>query len=205
MLNTWPAAPGSRALLTDLYQLTQAQGYFRSGLDRLEACFYLHFRDNPFKGGYTIACGMEQLVEIIAGFGFDADDCAYLAEVKSASGDPLFSTEFIDYLRRLEFSLDVAAVPEGSVIFPYEPLITVTGPILEAQLLETVMLNQVGFQSLIATKAARVCQAAEGPVAEFGLRRAQGPAGGIYASRAAIIGGCASTSNVEAGRLFDVP
>ncbi|MCL2151029.1 MAG: nicotinate phosphoribosyltransferase [Coriobacteriia bacterium] len=195
----------SKALLVDLYELTQAQAYFQGGETGLEGSFYLHFRDNPYNGGYTIACGAAQLVELIDGFCFGDDEIEYLRSLQTASGKALFYPEFLKYLTNMRLELDVDAVPEGSVVFPFEPIVRVTGPIWQGQILETALLNQVGFQSLVATKAARICEVAQGPVAEFGLRRAQGPAGGIFATRAAMVGGCASTSDVEAGRLFDVP
>ncbi|MDR1422612.1 MAG: nicotinate phosphoribosyltransferase [Coriobacteriales bacterium] len=195
----------SQALNTDLYQLTMAQAYFKTGLISEDACFYMHFRENPFKGGYAIACGMAQLVDLIADFAFTSEELSWLATLTTPADTPLFEQDFLDALGALSLTLDVDAVPEGTVIFPYEPIIRVIGPIMQCQLIETALLNQVNYQILIATKAARVCQAAEGPVAEFGLRRAPGPAGGIYASRAAIIGGCSSTSDVAAGRLFDLP
>jgi nicotinate phosphoribosyltransferase len=194
-----------QALLTDLYQLTMAQGYWKTGLIDKEACFYVHFRENPFKGGYAIACGLAQLVDFIAGFCFTEEDRAYLSTLKAANDTALFEPAFIDSLADLRLTLDVDAVVEGTAVFPYEPLVRVTGPILQCQIVETALLNLVNYQTLIATKAARICEAAKGPVAEFGLRRAQGPMGGLLASRAAIVGGCASTSNVEAGRMFGVP
>ena len=195
----------TNALLTDLYQLTQAQAYFINGRTELEGSFYMHFRANPFNGGYSVACGMQQIVEFLTDFVFTDEDIGYLASLSTSSGAKMFNDDFLAYLGAMRLELDIDAVPEGSLVFPYEPIVRVTGPILQAQIIETPLLNQVGFQTLIATRAARICDVAEGPVAEFGLRRAQGPAGGIYASRAAMIGGCASTSNVLAGRLFNVP
>lgn len=192
-------------LLTDLYQLTQAQAYFLSDEIELQSSFYMHFRENPFNGGYTVACGMAQIVEFVEQYHFEKEDLDYLATLTVPSGKPMFVSRFIDYLASLRLTLDIDAAPEGSLVFPFEPVVRVTGPIMQAQLLETALLNHVGFQSLIATKAARICDVTDGAVAEFGLRRAQGPAGGIYASRAAIVGGCSSTSDVEAGRLFGVP
>lgn len=193
------------ALLTDLYQLTMAQGYWQSSLSNAEACFHMYFRNNPFEGGFTVACGLAQLAEMMETFGFSDDDCAYLAGLSAPGGGKLFDPGFLEYLRQLKLSVDIDAVHEGTIVFPNEPLVRVTGPILECQLVETALLNCVNFQTLIATKAARVCLAAETPVAEFGLRRAQGFAGGVWASRAAVVGGCASTSNVLAGQMFDIP
>lgn len=192
-------------LLTDLYQLTMTQGYWECGKADTQACFHMFFRDYPFNGGYAVACGMAQLADLVDGFTFSEDDLEYLASIPAPGGGMLFKPEFIDYLRDFKLSVDIEAVAEGEIVFPYEPLVRVTGPIMECQLLETALLNCVNFETLIATKAARVCMAAEAPVAEFGLRRAQGAAGGVWASRAAVVGGCASTSNVLAGKLFDLP
>ncbi|MDR2716267.1 MAG: nicotinate phosphoribosyltransferase [Coriobacteriaceae bacterium] len=193
------------SLLTDLYQLTMAQGYWASGKTRDEACFHMHFREIPFKGGFAVACGMAQLAEMVEDFCFSEDDRAYLASLEAPGGGSLFDPAFLDYLAGLELAVDIDAVFEGTVVFPNEPLVRVTGPIMHCQLLETALLNCVNFQTLIATKAARVCLAAQIPVAEFGLRRAQGAGGGLWASRAAVVGGCATTSDVLAGKLFDVP
>ena len=153
---------------------------------RLEAAFHLSFRRNPFHGGFTIACGLEYAIDWIESLGFDEDDLAYLAELRGSDDTPLFDRAFLDYLGALRFSCDVDAVPEGTAVFPLEPMARVTGPILQAQLVETALLNAINFQSLVATKAARVVMAARGdPVLEFGLRRAQGFDGGLSASRAA--------------------
>lgn len=193
------------ALLTDLYQLTMAQGYWECGKTDEEACFHMFFRDNPFKGGFAVACGMAQLAEMVDGFRFTEEGTAYLASLPAPGGGPLFKPAFLDYLASMELSVDIDAVSEGTVVFPSEPLVRVCGPILQCQLLETALLNCVNFQTLIATKAARVCLSAKSPVAEFGLRRAQGAGGSLWASRAAVVGGCASTSNVLAGKMFDLP
>lgn len=196
----------SLVLLTDLYELTMAYGYWRSGTHTREAVFHHHFRKPPFGGGFTIACGLAHAVEFIEGFHFDEDDLAYIAGLQGNDGRPLFDGEFLDFLRVLRFECDVDAVPEGTVVFPHEPLIRVRGPILQAQLLESALLNIVNFQTLIATRAARVCLAAQGDtVLEFGLRRAQGIDGALAASRAAYVGGCHGTSNVLAGKLFGIP
>ena len=195
----------SYSLLTDLYQLTMAQGYFEAGRTSEQACFTMHFRDYPFDGGYAIACGLAQLAEIVEGYRFDEGDVAYLRTLEAPGGGPLFHEGFLDHLGSFELSVDVDAVLEGTPVFPQEPIVRVTGPIMECQMLETALLNCVNFETLIATKAARVCRAADGrPVAEFGLRRAQG-LGGVWASRAAVVGGCASTSDVLAGKLFGIP
>lgn len=197
---------GAPPMLTDLYQITMAFAYWKAGLLDTEACFHLYFRNNPFYGGFTVACGLEQAVDYVRGLRFSEDDTAYLATLTGSDGGPLFSAEFLAWLRGFEFSCDVAAVPEGTVVFPNEPLLRVTGPIAQCQLLETTLLNIINFQTLLATKAARVCRAAEGdPVIEFGLRRAQGPDGGLSASRAAYVGGCVGTSNVLAGQRFGIP
>ncbi len=193
------------AALTDLYQITMAQGYFDHGMGDTEACFHMYFRNYPIKGGYAIACGMDQLAELVETYGFTDEDIEYLAALPAPGGGKLFHDDFLNYLSAFKLSVDIDAVEEGTAVFPNEPLVRVCGPILECQLIETPLLNCVNFETLVATKAARVCQAAEAPVAEFGLRRAQGAAGGIWASRAAVVGGCTSTSNVLAGRMFGIP
>ena len=158
-------------LLTDLYQITMAQGYWEAGKADDEACFHMYFRDYPFKGGYAVACGMAQLAEMVDGFAFSEDDCAYLASLPAPGGGSLFEEDFLDYLANdFRLTCNIDAVVEGTVVFPHEPLVRVTGPIMQCQLLETALLNCVNFQTLIATKAARVCLAAGAPVAEFGLR-----------------------------------
>ena len=196
----------SLALLTDLYQLTMAYGYWKHGLAEREAVFHLTYRKNPFGGGYAITCGLAQVIEWLEEFRFDEDDTQYLATLTGNDSKPLFANEFLDYLLDLRFSCDVDAIAEGTVVFPHEPLIRVQGPLLQCQILETGLLNIINFQSLIATKASRVCASSRGDsVLEFGLRRAQGIDGGLSASRAAYIGGCSATSNVLAGKLFDIP
>ena len=186
-------------LLTDLYQLTMMQGYFERG-ECETVVFDMFFRSNPNQNGYSIAAGLEQVVDYIKHLHFTYDDVAYLRKLK------IFSDEFLHYLSGFHFSGDIYAIPEGTVVFPKEPLIKVIAPIMEAQLIETAILNIVNHQSLIATKAARVVYAADGDgVLEFGLRRAQGPDAGLYGARAAMIGGCVGTSNVLAGELFNVP
>lgn len=197
---------GSLALLTDLYQLTMAYGYWKAGIGEREAVFHLTHRRSPFEGGYALAAGIAPAVEFLSRLRFTADDLAYLATLRDAEGSALFPREFLDYLRDLEFSCTVDAVPEGALVFPHEPIVRVRGPILQAQLVETPLLTLINFQTLIATKAARVVQAARGgPVIEFGLRRAHGIDGGLSASRAAYIGGCRGTSNVLAGKLLGIP
>jgi nicotinate phosphoribosyltransferase len=196
----------SLSLLTDLYQLTMAYGYWKSGRAEQEAVFHLYFRKNPFEGGYTVCAGLEYAIKYLQNLKFSEDDCSYLSSLKSASGQDLFHPDFINYLRKLEFTCNVEAIPEGTVVFPNEPLMRITGPLLQAQLIETPLLTLLNFQTLIATKTARICEATKGDaVMEFGLRRAQGPDGGLSATRAAFIGGCKATSNVLAGKLFGIP
>ena len=196
----------SLGLLTDLYQLTMAYGYWKLGRAELDSVFHLFFRKLPFGGGYAIAAGLQPALELMEGLHFSEEDLTYLATLTGSDGLPLFETAFLEYLGNLKFQCDVEAVPEGTAIFAHEPLLRIRGPILQCQLLETPLLTLLNFQTLIATKAARICSAARGePVMEFGLRRAQGIDGGLSASRAAYIGGCSATSNVMAGRLFGIP
>ncbi|MBI5479284.1 MAG: nicotinate phosphoribosyltransferase [Deltaproteobacteria bacterium] len=196
----------SLSLLTDFYQVTMASAYWKTGTADREAVFQLSFRQNPFAGGFSIACGLAYAADWIRSLRFAEDDLAYLASLTSQDGAPMFEPAFLATLRGMEFACDVDAVAEGTVVFPHEPLVRVRGPIVQAQLLETALLNFVNFQTLIATKAARVCLAAHGdPVLEFGMRRAQGLDGALAASRAAYVGGCAATSNVLAGKLFGIP
>jgi len=181
-------------------------GYWKKGLDKKEAVFHLFFRREPFNGGFTIASGLEAVVNFLENFKFETSDLAYLQSLKGDEGNPLFEPQFFDYLAQLKFSCDVDAVPEGSVVFPYEPLLRIQGPLILCQLLESPLLNLLNFPSLIATKAARICIAADGePVLEFGLRRAQGLDGALTASRAAYVGGCDSTSNLLAGKIYGIP
>ncbi len=194
------------ALLTDLYQLTMAYGYWKTGRAEHESVFHLFFRKAPFGGGYTIAAGLEPVIEWLQAFRFAPDDLTYLATLTGNDDKPLFEPGFLDYLGRLRLSLDIDAIPEGTVVFPHQPLLRIRGPILQGQLLETALLCLVNFNTLIATKAARICAAARGePVLEFGLRRAQGFDGALSASRAAHVGGCRSTSNVLAGKRYGIP
>ncbi len=197
---------GSLALLTDLYQLSMACGYWKAGTSDREAVFHLTYRRPPFGGGYAIAGGIAPAIEYLRRLKFTADDIEYLASIPDASGKPLFPAGYLECLRDMKFSCTVDAVPEGSLVFAHEPIIRVTGPILQAQLVETALLTIVNFQTLIATKASRVAMAAKGAaVMEFGLRRAQGIDGGLAASRAAYLGGTNATSNVLAGKLFGIP
>ena len=194
------------ALLTDFYQLTMAHGYFHAGLASTDAVFHLFFRDNPFGGGFALAAGLEPVVEFLERFHFAPDDLAFLETVLGNDDKPIFDREFLDTLAGMRFSCDVDAVPEGTVVFAQEPLLRVRGPIMQAQIVETALLNAINFQTLVATKAARIVVAAgDHPVLEFGLRRAQGPDGAMSASRAAFIGGCAGTSNVLAAKRWGIP
>jgi nicotinate phosphoribosyltransferase len=201
-----PAAHSFTALTTDLYEVTMACGYWKAAVSEYEAAFYVAFRDHPFGGEFTVAAGLQQVVDLARDFRFQEHELAYLGAQRGNDGQPLFDAGFLDYLRGLRLACDIDAVPEGTVIFPHEPLIRVCGPVIHCQLLETALLNILNFQSLIATKAARVWLAAgEDPVIEFGLRRAQGVDGGLSAARAAYIGGCAGTSNLQAGERFGIP
>lgn len=187
-------------LLTDLYELTMMQGYFKNKDQNETVIFDAFYRSNPCGGGFAIAAGLEQLIQYIKELHFDKEDINYLASLG------IFDKDFLDYLSDFKFTGDIYAIPEGTVVFPREPLIKVIAPIMQAQLVETAILNIINHQSLIATKAARVCYAAHGDgIMEFGLRRAQGPDAGTYGARAAMIGGCVGTSNVLCGQLFDVP
>ncbi len=197
----------SMALLTDLYQLTMAYGYWKQGVGRdKQACFCLTFRDNPFGGGYAVTCGQALAWQFVERFRFDPTDIEYLASLEGNDGEPLFEQEFLEMLAGMQMEVDIHAMPEGTVAFAHEPIVRVTGPILQCQLLETPLLNMINFQTLIATKAARIVHAAGGaPVLEFGLRRCQGIDGGVSVGRASYVGGCPATSNVLAGKLFGVP
>lgn len=187
-------------LLTDFYELTMMQGYSITNIGDHKAVFDLFYRKNPSGNGYAIAAGLEQVIDYIKNLKFTDDDIKYLDSLN------LFNDSFLNYLKDFKFTGDIYGVEEGTIIFPNEPILRITSSIIECQLMEATLLNIINHQSLIATKAARVCWAAEGdPVMEFGLRRAQGPDASIYGARSAIIGGCTATSNVLAGKLFDVP
>lgn len=186
-------------LLTDLYELTMMQGYYKSGNKEI-VVFDAFYRENPCGGGYAISCGLDQVIEYIKNLQFSTDDIRYLRSLN------IFDEDFLEYLSVFRFSGTIYAIPEGTVIFPREPIVKVVAPIMEAQLVETAILNIINHQSLIATKASRVCYAAQNDgVMEFGLRRAQGPDAGILGARAAVIGGCNGTSNVLAGQYFNIP
>jgi nicotinate phosphoribosyltransferase len=196
----------SLSTLTDLYQLTMAYSYWKNNMHEKSAVFHLFYRKEPFKGNYAICAGLEYVIHFLNNFKYRQDDLEYLATLNGHDGKPLFEKEFLNYLGSMKFSCTVDAIPEGTIVFANEPLIRITGPIIQCQLLETALLNIINFQTLIATKASRVCVAAgDDNVVEFGLRRAQGIDGGIAASRAAYIGGCTATSNVLAGKLFGIP
>ncbi len=184
-------------LYTDHYELTMAQGYFLNNKKNTPVCFDYLFRKNPFKGGYVIFAGLTDLLEVLETLRFDEEDCNYLRSIG-------FAAEFVEYLKGFEFGADVYAPEEGEVVFPYEPVVRVEGNIIETQLIETILLNMLNFESLIATKASRIRRAAgDRLVIDFGLRRAQG-LGGIHATRAAVIGGANSTSNVYSAFMFDL-
>lgn len=196
----------SLALLTDLYELTMAYGYWKLGMKSQKAAFSLFFRRRPFQGSFAIAAGLETAIHFIQNFRFEDSDLAYLESLKTYNGKPLFETGFLDYLKDFSFDCDIDAMVEGTPVFPYEPLLLVRGSILHAQLLESSLLNIINFQTLIATKASRICCAAEGDeVIEFGLRRAQGIDGALSGTRASYVGGCHSTSNVIGGKYFGIP
>jgi nicotinate phosphoribosyltransferase len=193
-------------LLTDFYELTMACAAWREGLAGREACFSLHFRRHPFDGGFTVAAGLEHAADLVSSWRLGEDDLAFLAAQRGGDGASLFDAGFLEALRTLRMDVDVDAVPEGTVVFPQEPLVRVSGPVMPCMLLESALLAVVNFQSLVATKAARVCLAAGGaPVIEFGMRRAQGIDGALAAARAAYVGGCDATSNTLAGRLYGIP
>jgi nicotinate phosphoribosyltransferase len=196
----------SLALLTDFYQLTMAYGYWKKKMTDYEAVFHLFFRRPPFKGGFSIFAGLQGIIDYLNRFQFDSSDLAYLEGLRDDEGRLFFEKAFIDYLATIRFKCDLIAAPEGSAVFPYEPLLQITGPLIQCQLLESPLLTLTNFATLIATKASRICIAARGdPVLEFGLRRAQGIDGAITATRSAYIGGCYATSNVFAGKTLAIP
>ncbi len=195
----------SSCLYTDLYQLTMARAFFSEKKHNMRACYSIYFRKLPFRGGFAVFCGSDTLLEMLSDFKFRDEDIQYLSEQVDSSSNPLFDEEFLEYLRTLELDVDIFAPKEGELVFPYEPILRVEGPILQCQLIETLTLNVINFQTLAATKAARIKLAAKDKViSEFGLRRAQG-LGSMWASRASYIGGFDSTSNVAAGKQYDIP
>ena len=196
----------SLPLLTDLYQLTMAYGYWKAGRHEEEVVFHWFYRKNPFKGNFAVACGLQDVVEYLQAWTFTDDDINYLASLKGSDGKALFETAFLEDLQSSHFSCDIDAVPEGTIVFPHEPLVRVKGPLWQAQIIETALLTMLNFQTLVATKASRLAEVAGDDILlEFGLRRAQGIDGGLSASRAAYIGGCHATSNVLAGKIYDIP
>ncbi len=198
--------PRQMGLFQDLYHLTMAYGFWRSGMYNRKAAFHLFFRSNPFNHSYAITAGLELVLEILDRFHFTYEDIAYLAQIKGSTDQPLFDEPFLNYLQRMKLELDIAAIPEGTAVFPHEPLLRVEGPLIQAQIVESALLNVINFSTLIATKGARTVQASRGEsVLEFGLRRAQGLDGAVTASRSAYIGGCHATSNVIAGRMYSIP
>ena len=187
-------------MMTDLYELTMMNGYLRHGMKDARACFDVFYRKQGDMTSYAVAAGLEQAIDYVKNLRFGPEDVAYLRSLG------IFDEDFLAYLADFHFTGEILSVPEGTIVFPNEPIVRVIAPIMEAQLLETTLLNIIGHQTLIATKASRIVQAAKGDrVLEFGLRRAQGPDAGIYGARAAIIGGFQATSNVLAGQMFDVP
>ncbi len=196
----------SLALLTDLYQITMAYGYWKTGVHNKQAMFQMFFRQLPFGSGFAIAAGLEALIDYVDGFLWSDEDLEFIAHLKGIDGAPIVCDGFIHHLKSTPFRVSIDAVEEGRLVFPHEPLVRVTGPLLQCQLLETALLNLINFPTLIATKAARVCLAAQGDrVLEFGLRRAQGVDGGLTASRAAFLGGVDGTSNLLASYVYDIP
>ncbi len=194
------------SLLTDLYQITMAYGYWKNNKHEQEAVYELYFRKNPFGGGFSISAGLATVIDYLENWTFEAAEIKYLASLKNPSGSPMFEKGFLDYLEQMKFSCSVEGIPEGEIIFPFEPVLKVRGPLLQAQLIETPLLTLINFQTLIATKAARLKLATDGDtILEFGLRRAQGIDGGLSATRAAFVGGVDATSNVQAGMLFGIP
>ena len=196
----------SLGLLTDLYQLTMCYGYWKKGIHQKQSSFNLFFRNNPFKGAYSVTCGLDYVIDYLNNFKFSNEDISYLSSLKTDNGKKLFEKNFLEFLKKFKFECDLDAIEEGRVVFPNEPLLRITGPLYQCQLLETSLVNIINFQSLIATKSSRMYLAANGdPILEFGLRRAQGIDGALSASRASYVGGCSKTSNVLAGKLFDIP
>jgi nicotinate phosphoribosyltransferase len=194
------------SLLTDLYQLTMAYGYFKQDMHEKEAVFHLFFRKNPFHGHYAIACGLELAIDYLKNIHFSGAEIQYLRRLKGSDDNPLLDEAFLELLQNWDFKCNIDAIPEGTAVFANEPILRVQGPLWQAQLLETTLLNIINFSTLIATKAARIVTAAQkDSVLEFGLRRAQGVDGGLTASRAAYIGGVQATSNVLAGQIWGIP
>ena len=196
----------SLSLLTDLYQLTMSYGYWKEGIHNQEANFSVFFRKNPFNSGYAVSCGLEFIIDYLNTLKFDDTDIKYLDSLNSEDGNKLFDKKFLKFLKNFKFSCDVEAIEEGRIIFANEPIINVRGPIYQCQIVESAIINIFNFNTLIATKASRMKFAAkDDPILEFGLRRSQGIDGALSASRSSYIGGCSKTSNVLAGKIFDIP
>lgn len=197
---------GPFGLLTDLYQLTMAYGYWKSGLHSRQSNFNLFYRKPPFKNGFAISAGLELAIDFLRQYQFSTADIQYLGGLKGSTGTPLFDEAFLNYLQRMELELNIHAMPEGTAVFPNQPILRVEGPLLQCQLVETGLLTLINFSTLLATKAARIADAAQGDrVLEFGMRRSQGLDGAMTAARAAYIGGVHATSNVMAGRVYGIP
>lgn len=195
------------SLLTDFYQLTMVYAAWKSERDTEKwGVFDLYFRNNPFKSGYAVSCGLGSVLDFVDNFRISSEDCEYLATLKGSDGKPLFEKAFLEFLLKMRLEIDIEAIEEGRIVFSNEPMLRVSGPIWQCQLLETPFLNMMNFETLIATKASRVKEAAgDAAVLEFGLRRAQGIDGGLAAARAAYIGGVDATSNILAGKMFGIP
>jgi nicotinate phosphoribosyltransferase len=193
------ASRGARGMLTDLYQLTMACAYWKAGIESTHACFHLYFRDNPFRGGFAVSAGLADAMAYLEDLRFSAEDTAYLATLQGRDGEPLFDPAFLTHLEDFRFTCDVHAMPEGTVFFPNEPILRVTAPIAEAQLVETRLINLLHLQTLIASKAARIVLAAPGKVlVDFGLRRAHGAEAGLLAARASYLAGFDGTATTIA-------
>ena len=198
--------PPDIALLPDLSELTMAQGLWESGKANEQGCFTAFYRDHPFGSAYAVMCGTAELPELVENLRFTPEDIDYLASLQAPAGGAMFKPAFLDYLRNFRAHVNIDAVPEGELVFPREPMVRVTGPALECQLLETLLLVTFNHQCLIATKANRIVRSAAGrPVMEFGARRAQGYDAAYFGARASYIGGCGSTSCVMAARDFGIP
>ncbi|MCB1045119.1 MAG: nicotinate phosphoribosyltransferase [Acidobacteria bacterium] len=194
------------AISTDLYQLTMAYGYWKCGIHNRKSVFHLFFRQAPFGGSYSVACGLKQVLDFVSSWQFTDAHLSYMDELRGRDGKKLFDPDFLNDLKDLRITCRIDAVPEGTPVFAHEPLLRVEGPLWQCQLLETPLLTIVNYQTLIATKASRICMAASpDPVIEFGMRRAHGLNGALSASYASFVGGCAGTSNVEAGAQFGIP
>ncbi len=203
---TDPTGPSDVSLNTDLYELTMAQGFWEAGMAGTQACFNAFFREPPFGGGYAVCCGTGQVADLVEAFSFDDSAVEYLSSLEAPGGGVLFEPAFLEFLRGHRLDLTVDVVPEGEVVFGREPMVRVMGPVIDCQLVETALLNLVNFQTLVATKCARVVRAAQGrAVSEFGSRRAQGADGALLGARASYIAGCAGTACTLADRVYGSP